>query len=655
MTIGDFGKSRLKNIYTFLAVRSYSAIVFAALFCTLAVKLFHSLRIGLVYDYSRWIYSDIAFLLAAEIVLSYCCYRWNKKRIIRTAIVIASVICTWSVMNAGWIIRTGTQILPQVLLPLIREPITSLTIIGINLAKMPAAAFALLGPSAIALVFVFYTVARPKKQLYNKEKFKTKIIITSAVILTALILKFFALQKPDTQTASMGLKFNSQVKAASTLLNAAIDSKRKSNNNPASLKILPKAQDTQLERQSAAPDYNIIIVILEGIQYRLTSLADNDNNNTPYLRTIAEQGVEFANTRTSLTHTTKALFALHTGQNPSVLQDIAEAVPSQNNFAGLVSILKKQAGYRAAFFQSAKGNFESRPALVSNLGFDQFYAREDLNDPNAFVGYLGCDEFALLKPLTNWITQNHQPFIISIMCSITHDPYQAPLWYGIPPKQPFDRYIQSIQYTDTFLAALDDQLEKMNLKEKTILCVIGDHAEAFGEHGFLGHERIVFEEALRIPWVMRAPGLIDANTKISHPAASIDLSPTLLKILGFQFTHDTFDGLDALGPVEENRKIYFSGWMNNGPAGYMVNNKKYIYDPINDTLLIYDLKADPLETISLAPTDIEREKIIDDINKWRQGTIFKIDQQQEGEKILFDRWQCIWDNRISSTKRISQD
>ena len=453
----------------------------------------------------------------------------------------------------------------------------------------------------------------------------------------------------------MGLKFNSQVKAASTLLKAAIAAKKKSNDNPVPLIPLPKAQDIELQRQPAALSPNIVIVILEGIQYRRTSLADNGNNNTPHLKSIAEQGIELADTRTSLTHTTKALFALHTGQNPSVSQDIAEAVPSQNTFAGLVSILKKQAGYRAAFFQSAKGTFESRPALVSNLGFDQFFAREDLNDPNAFVGYLGCDEFALLKPLANWITQKDQPFIITLMCSITHDPYQVPSWYGIPPKQPFDRYIQSIKYTDTFIAALDDQLEKMKVKDKTILCIIGDHAEAFGEHGFLGHERIIFEEALRVPWVIRAPGLIEANTKISHPAASIDLSPTLLKLLGFQFPQHTFDGLDALGPVEQNRKVYFSGWMNNGPAGYIVNNKKHIYDPINDNLLIYDLKTDPLETISLAPTDIDGEKIIDDINKWRQGTIFSIDQQQEGVKILFDRWQCIWHNRVSSTKRIFQD
>jgi phosphoglycerol transferase MdoB-like AlkP superfamily enzyme len=45
--------------------------------------------------------------------------------------------------------------------------------------------------------------------------------------------------------------------------------------------------------------------------------------------------------------------------------------------------------FRTAFFQSAKGSFEARPGLVYNLGFDKFWARDDLNDPNAFLGGQG--------------------------------------------------------------------------------------------------------------------------------------------------------------------------------------------------------------------------------------------------------------------------
>ena len=67
-------------------------------------------------------------------------------------------------------------------------------------------------------------------------------------------------------------------------------------------------------------------------------------------------------------------------------------------------------------------------------------------------------------------------------------------------KEPLERYQQSITYTDKFLAALDVELGNLGITDNTIFCVIGDHGEAFGEHGLLGHERIAFDEVLRVPF-----------------------------------------------------------------------------------------------------------------------------------------------------------
>ncbi|GAH99284.1 unnamed protein product, partial [marine sediment metagenome] len=160
---GPVERYRQAIFYTdkFLAPRAYSIIMFGALFCTLAVKFFHSRRIGLVNEYFGWILADIAVLLGIEVVLVAVCFRWPWRWVIRAACVIAAVVCTWSVMNAGWLIRTGTQILPTVLLPLFRDPLNTLLIIGVNLVKMPAVAVILLGPSAVALAFFFFVLAKP--------------------------------------------------------------------------------------------------------------------------------------------------------------------------------------------------------------------------------------------------------------------------------------------------------------------------------------------------------------------------------------------------------------------------------------------------------------------------------------------------------------
>ena len=394
----------------------------------------------------------------------------------------------------------------------------------------------------------------------------------------------------------------------------------------------------------------MIIVILEGVQYRYTSLAEPQSKLTPFLAALAGQGAEFVNTRSTLTHTTKVLFALLTGRFPSASQDLAETVPVEKPYAGIASILKQKLNYRTAFFQSAKGNFESRPGMIYNLGFDKFWTRDDLNDPNAFLGYLACDEFSMLGPVTEWISSDETPFFLTILCSVTHDPYEVPKWYAEPDREPVERYRQVISYTDKFLATLDTELVRLNLADNTILCVVGDHGEAFGEHGLLGHERIAFDEVLHIPFCLRAPFLVKPATRIIKPVSSVDLAPTLLTLLGFDTNSVGFDGTNALGHISDDRCVYFSGWMQQGSAGFVKADRKFIYTPMDKMVSVYNLSNDPFELVRIELDGQQAQKIADDIIAWRKNSIFRLEQQRTGQKVLFDNWFCRWTNRVSSVK-----
>ena len=180
--------------------------------------------------------------------------------------------------------------------------------------------------------------------------------------------------------------------------------------------------------------------------------------------------------------------------------------------------------------------------------------------------------------------------------------------------------------------------------------MIGDHGEAFGEHGQLGHERIAFDEVLRIPFCLRAPFLVEPGSKIREPVSSVDLTPTLLSMLGLDVEKARFDGIDALSPISEDRRVYFSGWMQEGPAGYVQNNRKFVYNPIHKKTSIYNLSTDPRELIEIEVSESQARSIADDIMTWRKNTIFQIDQDTNGSKKLFDKWFCRWTQRVSSAK-----
>lgn len=634
----------IRYMVAIFAPRAYSVIIFGALFCTMLAKFVHSLRYDLLNEYFGWILVDVYFLLTIELVLAIICFRWPRKLLIRIVTIIAAIVCTWSVMNAGWLLRTGTQILPRVLLPLIRSPLNSLNIIGVNLMAMPKTAFFLLMPSAVALAFFFYVLTKPQIPAYNRRNFMKKVFISGFLVIVVILAQQVVSKHRSPQVASLGLHHNCHIQAIVSLFSSndyrPLEPKRN----------VPSFDQSSIALKTQQVNHNVVLVILEGIQYMYTSLANGSNNLTPYLARLSNQGVEFTNARSSLTHTTKALFALLTGRYPSISQDIAEAVPLVKPYASIATILRTRLNYRTAFFQSAMGNFESRPGLVYNLGFDKFWSRDDLNDPNSFLGYLACDEFLMLNPISRWIKDNEQPFFITILCSVTHDPYEVPEWFNKPAKEPIERYKQAISYTDSFLAALDVEISKLNLEKNTILCVIGDHGEAFGEHGQLGHALIAFDEVLHIPFCLRAPFLVESANKVEEPVSSIDLTPTLLALLGFDTIDAGFDGCNILNRIPEDRKVYFSGWMTEGPAGFVQGDRKFIYNPVNKTTCVYNLSTDPLE---LARIELSQQKSMifaDEINTWRKNTVFRINQARTGQKVLFDSWICRWTDRISSSK-----
>ena len=634
-------------LFDFAVTRPYTLIMILALLCTLAAKLFHAIDCSLISRYPAWILSDIAFLLGIEVMLALLCFSKPRLWAARLATIIAAVFCLWSFLNAGWIIRTGTQILPHVLLTVFRDPLNALRMVGINLIKMPLTAIILLLPGFILLSFFFYVMTKTRIPVYNRKRFFIRFNASIIICLAALALRPTLIINKSPLPASLEMQYNAQLKAVSSLFCRQYKPPRESERRVPTFDELKVAQSSQMKK------YNIVVIVLEGVQYEQTSLSGNKGDLTPFLAELASQGANFTNMRSTLTHTTKALFTLMTGRFASASQDIVEAVPAEKTYASLSTILRKQLGYRTAFFQSARGDFECRPGLVYNLGFDKFFAREDLNEPNKFISYLGCDEFAMLKPIAKWIQSDSRPFLLTYMCSVTHDRYEVPKWYGEQPKEDIDCYRQTISYTDKFLSAFEDELSNLGLLDNTIFCVIGDHGEGFNEHGLSGHERIAFDEGLHVPFCIKAPS-IEHGTTISSPVSSIDLTPTLLELLGFKTEKAGFDGINVLGNINPNRRVYFSGWMYESPAGFIHGDLKYIFDPIHQTLCLYDLKNDPHEQNRLNVPEDQVQKITDEIEKWRENTIFQYDRDYKGKDlIIYKQWKCKWSNRKANAKYVS--
>jgi arylsulfatase A-like enzyme len=97
-------------------------------------------------------------------------------------------------------------------------------------------------------------------------------------------------------------------------------------------------------------------------------------------------------------------------------------------------------------------------------------------------------------------------------------------------------YEGEVAWVDYQVGRVLDALDRLDLARRTLVVVVSDHGEAFFEHGSLGHRHDLHEEAVRIPMLLRLPGVLPAGAAVRGPVSLTDVVPTVLDVLGVPHT-----------------------------------------------------------------------------------------------------------------------
>lgn len=92
-------------------------------------------------------------------------------------------------------------------------------------------------------------------------------------------------------------------------------------------------------------------------------------------------------------------------------------------------------------------------------------------------------------------------------------------------------YEAEIEWTDGEIGRLLEQLDKQGVLDQTLVIITADHGEEFFEHEGIGHRNTLYEEQLRVPMVMRLPGVLPAGKRVRGLCSHPDVLPTVLEIL----------------------------------------------------------------------------------------------------------------------------
>ncbi|MFT3927571.1 MAG: sulfatase-like hydrolase/transferase [Myxococcales bacterium] len=162
-------------------------------------------------------------------------------------------------------------------------------------------------------------------------------------------------------------------------------------------------------------------------------------------------------------------------------------------------------------------------------------------------------------------------------------------------------YDSEISYHDVHFRAILTALEKRKLADDTMVVVVADHGEEFWDHGSVGHGHSVYEELLRIPMVMRVPGLTTRAETIKTSAGLVDVMPTVLDALGEPIPselsgHSLLKELSGSG--SDAPQVTVSGFMD-GWRTVVIDGMKLI-QRTERRLMLHDLAIDPHEQTDVA-------------------------------------------------------
>jgi arylsulfatase A-like enzyme len=169
------------------------------------------------------------------------------------------------------------------------------------------------------------------------------------------------------------------------------------------------------------------------------------------------------------------------------------------------------------------------------------------------------------------------------------------------------KYLRCVKGVDDNVGRILDYLDESGLADNTIVMYTGDQGFFLGEHG-LYDKRIMYEEALRMPFLVRWPQEIKPGTASDGMILNIDFAPTILHAAGIQ-PHEDMQGrsfvplLRGTIPSDWRRSMYyryyFSHFQTEPHFGLRTHTHKLIHFDRIDQWEMYDLINDPNEMNNL--------------------------------------------------------
>ena len=376
---------------------------------------------------------------------------------------------------------------------------------------------------------------------------------------------------------------------------------------------------------AARPAWNVLLVTVDAMRADMP-WAGYPRDIAPSLTTFEKESVTYTRAYAISSYTAMSFGGFLSARYPSEIRRSGMFFSAYPDSVLMFPELLQRAGVRTL---AAQAHFYFDQKAGFRQGFDDYRMVEGIKANNKTdENVTGPQHLALLESMLSDPANTGGRFFAWAHFMDPHDKYMT--HEGIDfGKRGRDRYDGEILFTDQQIAHLLEFVRQASWGERTVVIVSSDHGEAFGEHDRHRHGFEIWEPLVRVPLMIRMPGV--APRRIDVPRGAIDLPRTILELLDVE-SDPSFQGRSLVDEIRGSAALEPRDVIVDLPRTSDNDRRRaLVYDrykllSFGDDFRyeLYDIVADPGELHDLARSDKaafemmrhrydERKKTIQDI------------------------------------------
>lgn len=293
-------------------------------------------------------------------------------------------------------------------------------------------------------------------------------------------------------------------------------------------------------------DLNVMFVLIDTLRADHMGLYGYERQTTPVLDDLSSHGIVFDRVISQSSWTKTSMASIWTGTYPATngILRYNHVVPEA---ATMPAEIFQAAGYRTAGIWR---NGWVAPNFGFQQGFDTYHqprpgADSRLQRHSPAPRPIGGTDEDLADSVRDFLDNfGQEKFFLYVHMMDLHQYVFDEFAPDFGPSYA-DAYDKSINWEDRVIGALVQALDDHDVLQRTLIVIVSDHGEAFLEHGWEGHARNLYREAVEVPFMIIPPFILDKEIRVNQMIANVDVWPTILDLIGLP----PLDGSDGRSMV----------------------------------------------------------------------------------------------------------